>query len=81
MSNQEDFFGHMNTIIVVGWFIIIVSFLSNIFGYGMDATDKSSLERSGLRLLIDHETGIHYLSDGKGGMMLRQGEYKQEQGE
>lgn len=56
-------------------FIIFAAF--NIarwqFGWGMDDTDVSSWERSGLRVHTDALTGIQYLSDGKGGLIRREG--------
>lgn len=76
MSEQEKFFRNLNICYYLFACLVFVTMIATACGYRMDATDKSATERSGLMLLIDHETGIHYVSDGKGGMMLRQGEYK-----
>lgn len=42
-----------------------------IFGWGIDDTDVSGWDRSGLRLHLDAKTGVQYLSDGKGGLTPR----------
>jgi hypothetical protein len=57
------------TIYVIAVLLINASYW--VFGWGMDDSDKSSRERSGLMVLIDYKTGIEYLSDGKGGLIQR----------
>lgn len=47
-------------------------FGKNITGFGVDSTDRSSWVRSGLRLHIDAKTGVQYLSDGNGGLIVRE---------
>ena len=39
---------------------------------GMDDSDASKWNRSGLKIHTDKKTGIEYLSDGKGGLIVRQ---------
>jgi hypothetical protein len=56
------------------WFIIIGIIVNGfrwVTGFGMDSTDKSGWQRSGLKLHVDNMTGVHYLSDGYGGMTVR----------
>ena len=48
-----------------------INFTRNQLGWGLDSTDLSGWERSGLHLHTDHKTGIQYLSDGKGGLTPR----------
>ena len=56
-------------------YIIILTLLFNLcrktWGLGMDDSDTSKWERSGLRIHTDHKTGLQYLSDGNGGLILR----------
>jgi hypothetical protein len=57
------------------WVIIAIAAISifrHAFGLGIDDTDKNRWNRSGLRVYTDHKTGLQYLSDGKGGLILRQ---------
>lgn len=42
-----------------------------ISGVTTDDTDASSWHRSGFRIMTDARTGLQYLSDGKGGLILR----------
>lgn len=56
--------------LLVIWFGFQLS--RNIFAWGLDDSDKSAWERSGFSVMIDHKTGLEYLSDGKGGLILRQ---------
>lgn len=53
--------------------LIALSMLKNMLGIGVDDTDKSAWDRSGLTIMKDEKTGIEYLSDGKGGMIQRAG--------
>lgn len=41
------------------------------FGWGLDDTDKSKWERSGLEVLTDHGTGVQYVRNASGGMCVR----------
>jgi hypothetical protein len=50
---------------------LVVSLARSYFGWGADDSDRSRWERSGLAVKTDHKTGVQYLSDGKGGMMVR----------
>jgi hypothetical protein len=75
-SEQERFFGKLNELysfVALCCFVYLVLYLS---GCDMDNTDDGIFNRSGLKLHIDAETGIHYLSDGNGGLIIRQGEYQ-----
>lgn len=42
-----------------------IKIASNTFSWWIDDTDASGWKRSGLKLYIDHKTGVQYLSDGK----------------
>lgn len=46
--------------------------ISNYFGWGTDSTDKDGWNRSGLTVHRDALTGVEYVSDGNGGMCVRQ---------
>jgi len=50
---------------------LVLKYVSGYFGWWTDDSDKSGFERSGLSIKTDHKTGVQYLSDGKGGMMVR----------
>jgi hypothetical protein len=50
---------------------LAVSLLRSFMGWGADDSDKSKWDRSGLAVRTDHKTGVQYLSDGKGGIILR----------
>lgn len=50
---------------------IIGTLLRNVCGWGMDSTDRSGWDRSGLKLHTDAMTGVQYLSDGHGGLTVR----------
>jgi len=50
---------------------LVLKFVSGYFGWWTDDSDKSGFDRSGLSIKTDHKTGVQYLSDGKGGMMVR----------
>lgn len=52
-------------------FVVVAGFIMKAFSVGLDSTDKSKWNRSGLKLMIDNKTGVNYLSDGKGGMHVR----------
>lgn len=58
-------------LLLLGVFVILLTFVFGAFDLFTDDTDKDGFNRSGLRLLRDHGTGIEYLSDGKGGLVRR----------
>lgn len=59
-------------LIFIGWIaVLLFSVLRNYKGWGVDDSDLSGWERSGLRVYTDHKTGLQYLSDGRGGLVLR----------
>lgn len=65
-------FGYAGEVFLYGVLILVaVGFLRKAFSVGMDTTDKDKWNRSGLKLMIDNQTGVHYLSDGCGGMHVR----------
>lgn len=49
-----------------------VSLISALMGWGMDDSDKSAWNRSNMKVLTDHKTGVQYLSDSRGGMVKRE---------
>lgn len=60
--------------IIIGAFIIIaLGFIRNILNAGVDDSDASAWQRSGLKVYRDAKTGIEYLSDGNGGLVVRGG--------
>lgn len=59
---------------IIFWIVLVAIALNGIrwmTGWGMDSTDKSGFDRSGLKIHVDNLTGIHYLSNQKGGMVVR----------
>jgi hypothetical protein len=50
---------------------IVVHVLDNYFDIGTDDSDLDGWHRSGFTILTDHKTGLQYLSDGHGGLVLR----------
>ena len=48
------------------------SFIARKSGWGLDDSDRDTWHRSGMRVLFDAKTGAEYLSDGRGGMVLRE---------
>jgi hypothetical protein len=50
---------------------MVFRFAANQFDWWVDDSDKNGHNRSGLKILTDHKTGIQYLSDGKGGLIQR----------
>ena len=60
--------------LIIGGIIILALVMArNFLGIGVDDTDVSVWDRSGLRVYTDAKTGVQYLSDGHGGMVVRQG--------
>lgn len=59
------------------WFVIGIAiafmflYALTAFGVGVDDSDLSKWDRSGLRVHTDAKTGIQYLSDGRGGLIVR----------
>lgn len=49
----------------------IFAAICNQFGCGIDDSDTSGWQRSGLKIHTDAKTGVQYLSDGKGGLIRR----------
>ena len=49
------------TILIV---LVIYGFLRGITGIGMDDSDSSSWNRSGLKIYTDYKTGVQYVSVG-----------------
>jgi len=47
------------------------SIVRNWRGWGIDDSDVDGWNRSGLKVHTDSKTGLQYLSDGRGGMVLR----------
>jgi hypothetical protein len=54
-------------------FVLAAYAFDYFFGFplGRDATDPPS-GRSGLKILVDNETGVEYLTTEKGGIIVRQ---------
>jgi len=55
-------------IVIILW---ISSFLLRASGCFQDDTDASRWKPSGLKPLTDAKTGVQYLSDGNGGLIIR----------
>lgn len=49
------------------WLVVglVIKLAANAFGLGVDDTDASGWKRSGLRLYVDHKTGVQYVSNGR----------------
>lgn len=45
-------------------FLVVLTLFVNFMGWGVDNSDASAWERSGLRIYTDHLTGVQYVSDG-----------------
>lgn len=56
----------------IGALAVLLLVLRLVFGWGMDSTDNHATgERSNMRLLKDHGTGIEYLEGPGGGLIQR----------
>lgn len=67
--------GAMNSVgklLLIYLVVVFVLWLwSGISGVTTDDSDTDSWHRSGFRIMTDARTGLQYLSDGKGGLILR----------
>lgn len=63
----------IQTIAIIYLIIMALSFLYNLTPLGKDDTDKPGWGggRSGVKLIIDHATGCHYLQTKDGGITPR----------
>lgn len=64
MSNQELFFQKINSILFILVLYLFFKLIFDIFGAGMDSSDTSNFNRSGMEVHIDAKTGVNYLSYG-----------------
>lgn len=55
-------------LVVVGYAVMLAA---NTFNLRTDDSDLDGWHRSGFTILTDHKTGLQYLSDGHGGLVLR----------
>lgn len=55
------------------WLLVVFALwiFGGISGVTVDDSDASSWKRSGFKIMTDARTGLQYLSDGKGGLILR----------
>ena len=53
--------------------VFIITVIANAFGWGVDPTDKSGWDRSGLIYYVDAGTGVEYVGTRHGGLMIREG--------
>ena len=44
--------------------LVVLTLFVNLMGWGVDNSDASSWDRSGLRIYTDELTGVQYVSDG-----------------
>jgi hypothetical protein len=59
--------------VAIGLVVLIgLHFARNLWSIGVDDTDKNAWVRSGFKLYTDYGTGVQYLSDGHGGLIMRQ---------
>ena len=61
---------------VAGWLVVVcflLSWLLLALGSGMDDTDSSRWNRSGVSVVTDHKTGLQYLRTPGGGITPRLG--------
>lgn len=52
--------------------ILLITIIAAWLGWQVDDSDKDGFNRSGLKVHVDHKTGIEYLSDGRGGLIRRE---------
>lgn len=63
---------YLSQVALVFFLIFLISnALRWMTGFGTDDSDLSGWKRSGFKVLVDHKTGIEYLSDGNGGLIRR----------
>lgn len=65
-----------NLMLAVAIGVVLGRFLDRVFTYGLllsrrDDTDEPKGERSGMRILVDHKTGLQYLTTAFGGLTPR----------
>jgi hypothetical protein len=56
------------------WYLIAMLFnyvAINLFGFGIDDSDKDKNHRSGVKVITDYKTGLQYLESGRGGITPR----------
>lgn len=51
---------------------LTINAVLNLFDFGVDDTDLDGWNRSGMKLHVDHRTGIEYLSTSDGGIIRRE---------
>ena len=57
----------------LGWLTILaITLFANWLAIGVDDSDRDAWHRSGLTIHTDAKTGVQYLSDGKGGLIVRE---------
>jgi hypothetical protein len=71
MSYVEKLAKRLLSIIHITAFILIAVLISALLGYGMDDSDASAWNRSGLKLHTDHLTGCQYFQAPNGGLLQR----------
>jgi len=60
------------TLLLFVFLSLIIGIFDRVTGVRLNDTDESASKRSGLKLHTDYGTGVQYLSDGKGGLIVRQ---------
>lgn len=66
-------FSYIINLTMVFWIVVLLlTGVHNIFGLGLDPTDKDGWNRSGLAYYVDHETGVEYVGTPYGGIMVRE---------
>lgn len=58
-------------LIILAVVIYAVQWVGNWFDWGVDDSDLDAWNRSGLKIHVDAKTGEEYLSDGRGGLVIR----------
>jgi hypothetical protein len=71
MSETDKLAKHLLFLINLAAFLFLVLGVAQLFGYGMDDSDASAWNRSGLKLHTDHLTGCQYLQAPNGGVIQR----------
>lgn len=56
----------LSTTIKIAGIILLFTFCRNLFGLGVDSTDASTWNRSGLRVYTDNEYGVQYVGTSAG---------------
>jgi hypothetical protein len=71
MSYVEQLAKRLLSIINLTALILFAVLFSALLGYGMDDSDASAWNRSGLKLRTDHLTGCQYFQAPNGGLIQR----------